>query len=303
MSTGFLFPGQGSQRLEMLKNVPKSYLKTVHDITGFDMKETEESYQDTVFIQLALLTIEIYYANEMKKNGIMPDFVAGHSIGAFSAAVACGSLSFENAASLVYHRATFMKQAYPINYAMGVIVGLDRSEVQRIVDETFDDKYPVYISNENCPMQHTISGHVKGLEKTLSVAGKNRAQVAKLIKVPVPSHCELMDETVTKFTPYVKEVKLVEPQCMYLKNIDGRKTYDAEEIRKDLLTNIAHPVQWSSMMDVAKEMGMDLTIELPPGNTLTNLIFAKFGKDKDVRTINLDQYGIDDSLFLYEKWR
>ena len=88
-----------------------------------------------------------------------------------------------------------------------------------------------------------------------------------------------------------------------MKNIDGRATKDAEEIRKDLLENLAFPVQWNQMMGIAHELGMDLTIEFPPGNTLTKLIHARFGVDQGIRTLNLDQHGVDDTTFLYQKWR
>lgn len=303
MSTGFLFPGQGSQKLGMLSDVPIEYLDRVENVTGYRLIDNEQMLQDTVFIQLALLTKAVFYLDEMEKNHIFPEIVAGHSIGAFSAAVACGALTFETAAELVYHRAVLMKESYPSGYAMGVVVGLTRSEAEQLVKETFDPAYPVYLSNENCPMQHTLSGSISGLEKTLAEAKKRQAQTAKLLKVPVPSHCILMEDTVDRFTPYIQSAQISDAKYLYLKNTDARATKEAEEIRKDLLENIAHPVQWNQMMDLAKELGMDLTIEFPPGNTLTKLIHAKFGVEKDIRTINLDQHGIDDAAFLYQKWR
>lgn len=303
MSTGFLFPGQGSQRLGMLADVPLSYRERCQKATGYLLVETPENYQDTVFIQLALLIKAAYYVDELQQAGVTPDLVAGHSIGAFCAALACGSLTFEQAALLVYQRATYMKEAYPKGYGMAVVVGMTRKEAEELVDTTFDPLQPVYLSNENCPMQHTLSGSLVGLEQTLRQAKRYHPQKAQLLKVPVPSHCVLMDDTVTRFTAAMKTAVLRPPCCPYLKNTDGRLTDDVEEIRQDLLTNIAHPVQWNRMMDVASEIGMDLAIEFPPGNTLTKLIAAKFGKEGPIRTINLDQYGSDDAVFLYQKWR
>ncbi len=133
MSTGFLFPGQGSQKLGMLADIPEMYMERLENVTGYRLVDKEENYQDTVFIQLALLTKAVFYLDEMEKNGIQPDIAAGHSIGAFCAAVACRSLTFENAAELVYHRAVLMKEAYPSGYAMGVVVGVTRSEAEEIV--------------------------------------------------------------------------------------------------------------------------------------------------------------------------
>lgn len=303
MSTGFLYPGQGSQTSEMLQDIPMSYFDSLEKVTGYRLKDATDIEQDTVYIQLALLLKAVYYTDQLKESGIQPDLVAGHSIGAFCAAVASGALSFEDAAKLVYHRADLMKKAYPKDYAMGVIVGLTRSEAEKVVAESFDAAFPVYLSNENCPMQHTISGHIHGLKQTLALAKTYHAQTAKLLAVPVPSHCTLMDATVEQFAPIMYSVTLDATICPYLKNIDGRITTDPAKIRKDLLHNIAHPVQWNKMMDVAQEVGMDLALEFPPGNTLTKLIHAKFGENKSIRTINIDQHGIDDTLFLYQKWR
>ncbi|MEI5990824.1 hypothetical protein A5881_002329 [Enterococcus termitis] len=301
MSNGFLFPGQGSQRLGMLKEVPQAYLDKCREVTGMALIETEVAYQDTVFIQLALIVKAAYFIDEMAKNKIQPELVAGHSIGAFAAALACKTVTFEEVLSVVYHRACLMKEAYPEGFGMGVISGLTRTEVTKLVEETFDEAQPVYISNENCPLQQTISGSLQGMQHTLNQAKKQQAQTAKLLKVPVPSHCQLMDETVEKFTPYINELHFKAPDCLYLKNIDGRSTDNITEIKQDLLTNIAHPVQWNQMMDVSKELGMTLGIEFPPGNTLTKLYQNKFGEE--IRTINLEQHGIEDTVFLYEKWR
>ena len=304
MSTGFVYPGQGSQTSKMLEDVPASYFHRLEQATGFDLHPVSgDLKQDTVSIQLALLVKAAFYTDQMKASGVQPQLVAGHSIGAFSAALACESLSLENAASLVYHRATLMKEAYPTDYAMGVLVGVTRSEAEALVANTFDPAAPVYLSNENCPMQHTISGHIKGLRKTLAQAKDYHAQTAKLLAVPVPSHCVLMTEPVKRFAPFMNTVSLDVPICPYLKNTDGRMTMNPEEIRRDLLQNIAYPVQWNKIMDVAYEAGLDLALEFPPGNTLTKLIQAKFGENKAIRVINLDQHGLDDALFLYQKWR
>ncbi|EOL45487.1 malonate decarboxylase subunit epsilon [Enterococcus phoeniculicola] len=301
MSSGFLFPGQGSQSLGLLADVPKFYIDKCKEVTGILLEETPSSYEDTVFIQLALVVKAAFYTDELKKRKIFPDITAGHSIGAFAAAYACETLCFDEMLSLVYKRASLMKQAYPTGFGMGVIVGLTRTEVERVVKETFDEAHPVYVSNENCPMQQTISGSIEAMSRTLEKAKQYQAQTAKLLKVPVPSHCVLMDDTVKAFASFVEEAQLSPPSCTYMKNIDGRSTTDKEEIRQDLLTNIAHPVQWNRMMDVTKELGMTIGIEFPPGNTLTKLYQAKFGEE--IRTINLAQHGIEDTVFLYEKWR
>ncbi|KRM21977.1 ACP S-malonyltransferase [Latilactobacillus graminis] len=302
MSTAFLFPGQGSQEVGMLRAVPTQYIERIKKITGYQLEDLPENYEDTVFIQLALLVKGLSALAAVQRNEIRPDLVAGHSLGAFCAAVACKAITFDDAVRIVYQRAVLMKAAYPTGYAMGVIVGLTRTEVAQVVQDTFDEMHPVYLSNENCPLQHTISGEITGLQKTLAAAKLRQARTAKLLKVPVPSHCRLMQATVAALTPFINQITFHPTICPYLKNTDGRMTQDTEVIRQDLLENIAQPVQWNQMMDVAKEMGMNLTLEFPPGNTLTKLIHAKFG-ERSIRTINIDQHGVDDATFLYQKWR
>ncbi|MGM0123081.1 malonate decarboxylase epsilon subunit [Enterococcus sp. AZ194] len=301
MSSGFLFPGQGGQKMGMLTDVPEEYIEDCQRVTDILLEEKDGCYEDTIFTQLALIVKAAFYTDELKKRKIYPELVAGHSIGAFAAAYACESLSFTEMLALVYHRASLMKMAYPTGFGMGVIVGLTRTEVTELVEKTFDEKHPVYVSNENCPMQQTISGSIEGMKRTLEAAKQYQAQTAKLLRVAVPSHCLLMEETVKAFTPFVENAQLAPPVCTYMKNIDGRPTTDTAEIRQDLLTNIAHPVQWNKIMDVTKELGMTMSIECPPGNTLTKLYQAKFGEA--IRTLNLEQHGIEDTVFLYEKWR
>lgn len=302
MKPTFLFPGQGGQRMGMLKDVPQEYLDLCEKTTGYSLVESEDAYRDTVFIQLAILLKDVVALDRLKAEGIEPGVVAGHSIGAFTAAVAAGALDLENALSLVFHRATLMKQAYPSDYAMGVIIGLTRSEVQKIVDTTFQKEYPVYLSNENSELQQALSGHIKGLEATLAVARQSGAQNAKLILVPVPSHSPLMKATVDQFRPFVNEAPIHAPNCWYIKNFDGRGTKDAAEIRKDLLLNLEYPVLWNDMMDVIKELGTKIALEFPPGHTLSRLLQGKFSEEA-IRLISIDDHGLEDSLFLYEKWK
>ncbi len=141
-------------------------------------------------------------------------------------------LTFENAAELVYHRAVLMKEAYPSGYAMGVVVGVTRSEAEEIVAKTFDPDHPVYLSNENCPMQHTLSGSIEGLSVTLRRSQTAPSANSKLLKVPMPSHCLLMNDTVKKFKPYMQSVHLSDARCLYIKKY-GWKSHSGR--RRDLV--------------------------------------------------------------------
>lgn len=299
MSTIFLFPGQGSQHVGMLEKVPKQYLTTCEQVTKIALVESETNYSDTVIIQLALFVVAAATVDELAKKQIIPNLVAGHSIGAFSAAYACGALSYEDGLYLVLKRAQAMKASYPTGYGMGVIGGLTRLEVERLFQEPIE--YPVYLSNMNSSLQHTVSGDLRGIDIVLERAKKAQARLAKYLKVPVPSHCALMDKVVTTLTPLFEGITIQQPFCPYLQNVTGRATNDPEQIRQDLLQNIAHPVQWDQMMRVTKELGATMTIESPPGHTLTRLYQEAFGDA--LHYIAVADHGIADSIFLYEKWR
>ncbi len=297
-SSIWLYPGQGSQNLAMLEPVETRYFEMVAEITGRDYRLTPPNYHHTIDIQLALLITQMSGTKALKSAGLQPDFVAGHSLGAFSAAACTGVLSEEDAIALVYQRSSLMESLYPTGYGMGVIVGLTRREVAKIVEACFTSEAPIYVSNQNEELQLTISGAWVGIDQVIQVAKEQGASMAKRLAVPTPSHSILMQPVADQLRLLAKDMNFAPPQIPYLSNCTGRLLTEKAEIVEDLIQNVVHPVQWLDMMQVAIENRMKHFIELPPGSTLTNLVKRSY---PNALTYCVDQYGVDDTVFLFNK--
>src|ERR671910_913218 len=199
MSVAFLFPGQGSQRPGMLHDLPDHpatrdmILRAVgvlsRDVLDLD---TPEALGSTIAAQLGLLIVGATTARILVEEGCEPDFVAGHSVGAFAAAVAAGALAYPDALCLVELRARTMLEAYPHGYGMGVVVGLDERTVSRLAAESATPKDPLHAANVNAPLQVGVSGADSALERVLGLAREHGARSARRLAVPTPSHTPLM---------------------------------------------------------------------------------------------------------------
>ncbi|MGQ2374627.1 ACP S-malonyltransferase [Companilactobacillus zhachilii] len=298
MRTLWIFPGQGGQRSGMLDNVPQDLITKVKDLTGIELTDDEAAYKDSIQIQLGILILQLYNIRQLQTIDEKPDVVAGHSLGVFGAAVAAGVLTEEDAIKIVFLRSTKMKEAYPVGYGMGAIVGLTRKEVTTLVEEV--DEPDVYVSNQNSELQTALSGSLDGIKKVLTLAKSNGAQKALILKVPNPSHSPLMQSAADALREAFKTVELTRPNCTYLTNYNGHAVHTVDEVKKDMINNLIYPVYWDTMMSVASELGIDITIEVMPGHAFTKLIHTKL---PDLRNITMSEMGIDDIEFLLKKWR
>ncbi|MDV7693974.1 acyltransferase domain-containing protein [Pediococcus parvulus] len=299
MKTLWMFPGQGSQRQGMLTKVDPLLKKKVTELTGIELQDTNQGYQDSVQIQLSILILQMDQVAKLKALSWQPNLVAGHSLGVFAAAYAAGVISQEDAIKTVALRAKLMQNAYPHDYGMGVIVGLLRKEVTQIVDDTFDESSPVYVSNQNSQLQVTVSGNIAGIQTVLDRAKAQGAQKAKLLRVPVPSHSPLMRGVAKKLTEALKNVNLEKPNCIYLADYNGHASKNIKNVTYDLGNNLSYPVYWDVMMDIAKEYLTDSSVEFSPGHVMTNLLKAK---DPEIKSIALADMAFEDAEFLLNKW-
>lgn len=296
----WMFPGQGSQNHEALQDIPHEYFALVKHITGLDFEINLPDFSQTRDIQLMLLLIEVYNAKKLRLEGVEPDFVAGHSLGAFSAAVIAQVLNLESAIELVYHRASLMQSLYPKGYGMGVVSGLTRQELENITERYFIFDKPAYVSNQNEELQLTVSGHWETIDLILKAAKEEGAGFVKRLNVPTPSHSPLMQEVTDELYRVSKGLIFNPPSYPYFSNCTGRLYTTADEVREDLINNVTYPVKWIDMMQAAIENGSEIFIEMPPGQTLTKLIHRSY---PEVIAFAADQYGIEDTAFLYKKWR
>jgi malonate decarboxylase epsilon subunit len=307
MSVAFLFPGQGSQRPSMLHELPdhpasRDMVSKATEVLGRDVLEldTPEALGSTIAVQLALLVVGATVARVLVEEGGEPDFVAGHSVGAFTAAVAAGALDYPNALRLVDLRACAMQESYPSGYGMGVLVGLDERTVSRLAAEAGTSKAQVHAANVNAPLQVSVAGADDALERLLDLARKRGARHALRLGVPVPSHTPLMAPVATELERALAEVPMKPPVVPYLSNVGGRALRDPEEVRDDLAQSVQRPVLWHDATTLLFELGVRLFVEVPPGDVLTHLAAEAF---PGARCVAVDDSGVESALLLVRRAR
>ena len=285
MSLIFLFPGQGAQRAGMLHSLPadpvvKETLDEARQVLGRDCLEldSELSLASTYASQLCLLIAGVAMVRVFAANQIVPDMVAGLSIGAFPAAVAAGSLDYADALRLVQRRAQLMAQAYPTGYGMAAISGLQRADLEPIIRVIHTESTPVYLANLNAPTQMVISGSVPAIEEVMELSMQQGATKAQKLAVSVPSHCQLFDDAAHSMQEQITTVNMKAPAHIYLSANVARAIFDPEKIKQDLASNMAKQVHWSETLRLAWERGARLAIEMPGGSVLSNLVNSQWSE-------------------------
>jgi malonate decarboxylase epsilon subunit len=307
VSVAFLFPGQGSQRPGMLHDLPdhpvaRDMITQATEVLGRDVLnlDTPEALDSTIAAQLAILVASTTTARILVEEGGESDFVAGHSVGAFAAAVAAGVLDYTDALRLVDLRARAMQEIYPLGYGMGLLVGLDERTVSRLAAESGTPKAPVHAANVNAPMQVSVAGADDALERVLNLARKRGARRTERLAVPVPSHTPLMAPVAVELERCLADVTMNLPAVPYLSNVGGRALRDPEEIRVDLARSVERPVRWHDATTLLFELGVRLFVELPPGDVLTRLAAYAF---PDARCVAVAESDVDSTLLLISRAR
>jgi malonate decarboxylase epsilon subunit len=278
MSIAFLFPGQGSQSPGMLHQLldhpeVERTLDEVSSILRSDVRsfDSEEALTSSVSVQLALLVSGVATARALMEKGAEPSVVCGLSVGAFAAAVVADVLSLEDAVGLVKLRAEKMVELYPTGYGLSAIIGLTESQVVSIVQAVTTDQEPVFLANINALLQTVIAGSDAGMERALEQARRQGARKAERLHVSVPSHCPLLQPVAGLLQQRFLSLRLRKPKTTYIGNVNARAMRTPELIASDLANNIAHGVRWHDATTVARELGCNLFLEMPPGHVLTDL--------------------------------
>jgi malonate decarboxylase epsilon subunit len=305
VSIAFLYPGQGTQFAGMLHGLPEhpKVNETLHEasqVLGRDILtlDTETALSSTVPVQLGLFVSGVAVTRALQLEGIEPDVVAGLSVGAFAAAVAAEALSFNDGLCLVKLRAERMEEAYPEGYGLSVVIGLNERQLSEIVTEINKPESLVFLANFNAPTQIVIAGSDAGMERVLDCAKKEGAHTTKRLAVRVPSHCVLLQSVADELIRRLTNVEMRTPKAIYISNRRARALRDPDAIREDLATNIAHAVRWHEATAAAYERGVRLFVELPPGQTLTDLAAMAF---PDARSIALGSMQINPALKLIRR--
>jgi malonate decarboxylase epsilon subunit len=305
VSVAYLFPGQGAQIPGFLKRLPQhpgiaDTLREARSVLNMDIDALDgiEALHSTVNVQLGLLIGGVAVTRALALQGMSADAAAGLSVGAFGAAVACGSLSFADALNLVKLRAECMQDLYPRGFGMAAITGFDERRIGAILNQVGGAAARVFIANINAPTQVVISGADAGLEAALQLARKSGARHAQRMMVSVPSHSPLLDAVSQRLTDAAAKIDIAAPHIPYISNRRARAVRDAAGVREDLALNVSNPVRWHDSMTLLYELGIRLFVEMPPGRVLTDLAQQNF---PEARAIAADDAHLESILSSYQR--
>lgn len=288
----FVFPGQGSQFSGMGKDLyEKSALaqeifQKANEIMGFDLTQImfEGTTEELVQTKVTQPAIYVHSVIMAKVLGIQPDIVAGHSLGEFSALAAVGVFSFEDGLRLVAQRALAMQEACEkSNGTMAAVLGLEDSVVEEVC-ATIENVVP---ANYNCPGQLVISGEVEDVKKACEILKEKGAKRALLLPVSGAFHSPLMQPAREKLAKAIEETTFQNPICPIYQNITTTAVTEASEIKKNLIAQLTAPVKWTQSVQNMITDGVDLFIEVGPGNVLQGLI-KKINKEAQTAAATIE---------------
>ncbi len=296
-SLAFVFPGQGSQSLGMLAEhgaQQKLVLDTfaeASDALGYDLwaltqTGPEETLNQTDKTQPAILAASIaLWRVWLAESGARPAFVAGHSLGEYSALVAAGSLGFADAVKLVERRGQLMQKAVPAGQGgMAAILGLEDADVLAACAEAAQGDV-VSAVNFNAPGQVVIAGSAAAVERAIEACKARGAKRAMPLPVSVPSHCALMRPAAEQFAESVTAIDWQAPQIALVQNVSAAVVDDLEVLKRDLLAQLYNPVRWVESIVRLSESGVTGLVECGPGRVLSGLNKRCV---KGINTYNLD---------------
>ncbi|WP_339721209.1 ACP S-malonyltransferase [Marinomonas primoryensis] len=276
----FVFPGQGSQQLGMLADLAEKHdiiertFAEASTILGYDLwnlvQNDAEQLSQTDKTQPALLTASVaLWRLWEQEGGLKPTYVAGHSLGEYSALVCAGVVAFTDAVALVKLRGEYMLQAVPAGEgAMAAIIGLDDDKVIAACDSASGIVSAV---NFNSPGQVVIAGHVAAVEEAMVNAKEAGAKRALPLPVSVPSHCELMIPAGKKLAEKLESITFSVPTCTLIQNVTAQAVSDPAIIKANLVSQLSEPVLWTQSIALLSELGVTATVECGPGKVLSGL--------------------------------
>jgi [acyl-carrier-protein] S-malonyltransferase len=279
----FLFPGQASQYpgmgRELAGNHPaaRSVFDEADRALGFSVSDlcfngTEEALKLTANTQPAILTVSVAAYRVLEENGVQPAFVAGHSLGEFSALVAVGGLEFSDAVRLVRRRGEYMQSAVPEGVgAMAAILGLAPAQVAGICRQAADGQV-VAPANLNSPEQTVISGHAEAVKRAVELASAGGAKRAVILPVSAPFHSSLMQPAAQRLETDLRATAFHPLRVPLVNNADAELTTSGDEARESLIRQVTLPVRWEESVRELIEQGVNTFVEVGPGRVLTGLL-------------------------------
>lgn len=303
MGLAFVFPGQGSQKVGMGRALAEAApaSRAVFEQADAALGEPlsrlcfegpEEALMLTANTQPAILAASVAAFRALSLRGAQPHWVAGHSLGEWSALVAAGALDLADAVRTVRRRGQYMQEAVPVGEgAMAAILMLDLPAVEEACREAAQGQV-VVPANINSPGQVVIAGHAAAVERAMEGCKARGAKRALKLPVSAPFHCPLMRPAQERLAADLAGVAFRAPAVPLVNNVDARPVRTAEEARDGLLRQVSAPVRWQECVEELVRQGVDTFVELGPGQVLSGLV-KKI--DRNARVLNVEDPGSLDS--------
>ena len=280
----FIFPGQGSQYAGMGKElsdtfaVAKRVFEEADEALQFKLSSLcfngpDESLRLTANTQPAILATSVAAYRVLESEmGLEPSYLAGHSLGEYSALVASGALAFSDAVKTVRARGTFMQEAVPVGTgAMAAILGLDAKELGEVCRAAAKGEV-VEPANFNSPGQVVIAGHVQAVERAIALAKEKGAKKAMPLPVSAPFHCSLMTPAGLRLKDVLADIPVSEMKIPVVSNVEASPNADCAHIRDLLVRQVSAPVRWEESVLKMVDLGVDRFVEVGPGKVLSGLL-------------------------------
>ena len=279
----FLFPGQGSQAVGMGKDLAEKYpiarqtFEEADEALGYRLSQLcfegrEEQLRLTEVTQPAILTASIAALRVLEGRMPKPAYVAGHSLGEYSAHVAAGTLSFADAVRTVRYRGKYMQEAVPLGVgAMAAILGMDVEKVTAVCHDAAQGEV-CDPANINSPQQIVISGHTSAVERAAKLASQRGAKRAQLLTVSAPFHCSLMKPAQDRLEADLNALTFHKPVFPVVSNVDAKLIRDFDPARDALIRQVTGSVKWDQSMRLLMASGVQTFVEVGPGKVLCGLM-------------------------------
>ncbi len=303
----FIFPGQGAQYVGMGRELFENFSlarqifeeadDTLHfSVSGLCLKGPEEALKLTENTQPAVLTTSVAALKVLQaEKGMAPQFVAGHSLGEYSALVASEALTFSQAVKVVRLRGKFMQEAVPVGEgAMAAVLGMEREQVERLCQEVSSGEV-LAPANFNSPGQIVVAGHTKAVERAVERV-KQEGKKAVLLPVSAPFHCSLMKPAGQRLEKALEEISVSDLKIPVITNVEAEANTSKDRVKELLVAQVSSPVRWEESMKKMIGKGIEQVLEIGPGKVLSGLMKridsrVETKNVEDLKTLKSIQYG------------